>query len=203
MDKKSNTTISGQILQTLSDQIIRGQLAPDEKLRQDYIAKIFNTSHVPVREALLKLEARGFAVSVPRRGVRVAPFDPRDIIEIKAMRLALEPVALGYAIPLITSNDLVKIKGAQRECDEAHDLITWEKANRLFHKTILISCGMPRLLASIETLQILSARHFWNTWKSTWEGRTDRDHSAIVNAISHKNSDSAISVLQKHLQRLA
>ena len=97
MKTEPNITISDQIQHALTDQIIRGQLLPDEKLRQDHIAKTFNTSHVPVREALLRLEARGLAVSIPRRGVRVAPFNPDDIVEIKAMRLALEPVALLHA----------------------------------------------------------------------------------------------------------
>lgn len=203
MAAKCNTIISDQIQQTLTDQIIRGQLLPGEKLRQDHIAKTFNTSHVPVREALLRLEARGLAVSIPRRGVRVAPFDPDDILEVRAMRLALEPVALRHAIPKMTLDDLNAAKDAQRACDNATDLITWEQANRHFHSAILVACAMPRLLSTIDNLQILSARHLLGKWRSTWEERTDRDHTAIINAISRKDSDTAISVLQKHLQRLA
>ncbi|MEE9389132.1 MAG: GntR family transcriptional regulator [Paracoccaceae bacterium] len=202
MKTEPNIMISDQIQQALTDQIIRGQLQPDEKLRQDHIAKTFNTSHVPVREALLRLEARGLAVSIPRRGVRVAPFHPEGILEVKAMRLALEPVALRHAIPKMTPNDLNKAKKAQRACDDATDLISWEKTNRQFHSAILVTCAMPRLLLAIYDLQILSARHLLETWRSTWEERTDRDHTAIINAIMRKDSDAAVSVLKKHLQRL-
>ena len=202
MKTEPNITISDQIQHTLTDQIICGQLLPDEKLRQDHIAKTFNTSHVPVREALLRLEARGLAVSIPRRGMRVAPFNPDDIFEIKAMRLALEPVALRYAIPKMTPDNLTMAKKAQRACDDANDLISWEQANRRFHNAILVACAMPRLLSAIENLQILSARHLLGTWRSTWDERTDLDHTAILNAIIRKDSDTAVSVLKKHLQRL-
>ncbi|PCH98666.1 MAG: GntR family transcriptional regulator [Rhodobacteraceae bacterium] len=202
MNIRSNITISDQIQQTLTDQIVRGELAPDEKLRQDHIAKDFNTSHVPVREALLRLEARGLAVSIPRRGVRVAPFHASDILEIKAMRLALEPVALRHAIPKMTAADLARIKTAQQACDDAGDLLTWEQTNRQFHRAILVPCMMPLLLSTIDKLQVLGARHLLATWRSTWEGRTDRDHSAIWTAIIRKDSDTAVSVLKKHLQRL-
>ncbi len=202
MKTEPNTTISDQIQKALTEQIIRGQLLPDEKLRQDHIAKTFNTSHVPVREALLRLEARGLTMSIPRRGVRVAPFHPSDILEIRAMRLALEPLALQHAIPKMTSDNLNMAKEAQQACDEATNLITWEQTNRQFHSTILVACAMPRLLSAIYDLQILSARHLLRTWRSTWEERTDRDHKAILNAITRKDSDTAVSVLKKHLQRL-
>jgi DNA-binding GntR family transcriptional regulator len=202
MTAKATSTISDQILQSLTDQIISGQLPPEEKLRQDHIARAFHTSHVPVREALLRLEARGLAISLPRRGVRVAPFDPGDIFEIKTMRLALEPVALLHAIPLTSAADLQRAREAQAACDQAGDLHAWERANRRFHTAIVAPCGMGHLLASIENLQNLGARHLLATWRSDWEGRTDRDHSAIVNAIARKDSDTAVAVLKRHLQRL-
>ncbi len=195
-------TISETIRKSLTDQIIRGELKPDEKLRQDHIAKEFNTSHVPVREALLRLEARGLAVSAPRRGVRVAPFNPEDIFEIRAMRLALEPLALRQAVPNATRADLKRIREAQEACDAAEDLLTWEQANRAFHREILAPSAMPRLLATIETLEVLSARHFLRTWRLRFVQRKDRDHAAIVTAMARKEADTAVLVLQRHLQRM-
>ena len=202
MDSPPKTTLSNQITKALTDQIIRGQLAPDEKLRQDHIAREFDASHVPVREALLRLEARGLVVSIPRRGMRVAPFDPSDMREIREMRLALEPVALRHAIPLMTAAQRQAAEAARLACDQAQDLITWERANRRFHHAILVACAMPRMLAEIGNLQVLSARHLLATWNSSWEERTDRDHRAIMAAIAARDADTAVSVLQRHLQRL-
>lgn len=203
MAESTKSKISDQITRVLTDQIVRGELAPDEKLRQDHIAKEFETSHVPVREALLRLEARGLAVSQPRRGVRVAHFDPADMVEIREMRLALEPVALRHSIPRLTSAQKATAEEARVACDNAIDLVGWELENRAFHTAILAGCRMPRLLAEVDDLQLLSARHLLATYGSNWVRRVDRDHAAIMQAIRSRNVETAVSVLQRHLSRLS
>ncbi|MDO6727832.1 GntR family transcriptional regulator [Cognatishimia sp. 1_MG-2023] len=203
MAQTTKITISDQIMQALTEQIVRGDLVPDEKLRQDHIAKTFETSHVPVREALLRLEARGLAVSLPRRGVRVAPFDPADMQEVREMRLALEPVALRHSVMRLTPEQRAKAEDARVACDTAKDIVTWERENRRFHLAILAACGMPRLLAEVVDLQLLSARHLLATYSKNWVERTDRDHRAIMLAIHKRDVDAAVSVLQRHLTRLA
>ena len=202
MPTNTKITITQRVAAELTEQIVRGNLKPGARLGQNQIAEQFNTSHVPVREALLRLEARGLAVSIPRRGVRVAPFDPADMREIREMRLALEPVALRHSIPLMSTEQLEEAEAARVAGDQANDLITWELQNRRFHRAIIAACTMSRMLAEVDDLQVLSARHLLSTWNSTWEERTDRDHRAIMIAISRKDADTAVSVLQRHLSRL-
>ncbi|MFY0597083.1 MAG: GntR family transcriptional regulator [Cognatishimia sp.] len=203
MTQGPKSKISDQITAVLTEQIVRGELVADEKLRQDHIAKNFAVSHVPVREALLRLEAKGLAVSQPRRGVRVAAFDPADMLEIREMRLALEPVALRYSIPSLTHQQKEEAEQARLACDQARDLVSWETENRRFHMAILAGCAMSRLLAEVNDLQILSARHLLATYSKNWVERTDRDHAAIMQAIRGKQTENAVAVLQRHLSRLS
>lgn len=52
-----SATMADSIYDALSARIVAGgELPAGEKLRQDHIAREFGTSHVPVREALLRLE---------------------------------------------------------------------------------------------------------------------------------------------------
>lgn len=53
----SATTI---IFEALKQAIVEGELEDRTPLRQDEIAKMFNTSRIPVREAILKLEEHGW-----------------------------------------------------------------------------------------------------------------------------------------------
>ncbi len=99
---KPDDTIAAKISRTLAERIVRGEFAPGERLRQDHIAEEFGASHVPVREAFRRLEAQGLAVSIPRRGVRVADFGLADVREVAEMRAALEVLALRNAIPNLT-----------------------------------------------------------------------------------------------------
>ncbi len=195
-------TMSEKIVAALTDRIMHGQLAPGEKLRQDHIAREFETSHVPVREALLRLEARGLAESLPRRGVRVAGIKATDIREIRAMRLALEPLALRHSVPNLTGAERAEADAARAACDAAETFEDWEAENRRFHLAILAGCKMTRLMAEIGDLQILAARHLLATFSDGWEQRVDRDHHAIMSALAARDGDMAVSVLNRHLSRL-
>lgn len=197
-----NATIADSIFQTLSEQIVAGKLAAGQKLRQDHIAREFDTSHVPVREALLRLEARGLAISEPRRGTRVSALDPAEIREVIEMRVSLEVLALTHAFARFEAKDIKAADEARLACDEAQSMLEWEQRNRAFHRQILTPCGMPRLLASIDDLHIASARHLFANWKHQWRPRIDQDHAAIVQAMARKDAATACEIMRRHLRRV-
>ncbi|CUH64693.1 Carbon starvation induced regulator [Thalassovita gelatinovora] len=198
---ETSTTTADRIYENLSQRIIRGELIPGEKLRQDHIARDFDASHVPVREALLKLQAHGLAVSLPRRGMRVSALDTAEIREITEMRLVLEELALRHACFHMTSEDFSNADAARRACDVAEDLPSWEARNRAFHRAILAPCDMPRLMASIDDLHIASARHLLSSWKSGWQQHEDKDHAAILMLMRRREVEAACDLLRRHLRR--
>lgn len=199
-DIKSGQTLADRISRTLAERIIRGELKPGSRLRQDHVAEEFGASHVPVREAFRRLEAQGLAISEPRRGVRVASFDLREVREVAEMRAALEVLALKHAAPHLTPVLLDRAEEAMREGDAARDVREWEAANRRFHMSILSACGMPRLIASIDDLHSVSARFLFSAWHSGWEARTDHDHRAILNALRSGEIHDATAILARHVQ---
>ena len=200
MPKEKTETLSVRISRTLAERIISGQLEPGSRLRQDHVAAEFGASHVPVREAFQRLEAQGLAVSEPRRGVRVAAFDLREVREVAQMRAALEVLALRHAAPHLTRAILDEAEEATRAGDRSRDVRSWEAANRRFHRLILTPCAMPRLLAAIDDLHAASARFLFSAWRTGWEKRTDHDHRAILAALRQGRTDEAVAVLQKHVQ---
>ncbi|RNF36014.1 GntR family transcriptional regulator [Paracoccus methylarcula] len=193
---------SDHVAQTLAMEIVRGRFAPGEKLRQDRISQEFGTSHVPVREALLQLVAQGLAISLPRRGICVAPMDQTAIHELKVMRQALEPTALLHSVPNLTGEQIEAADEARLRCDAAQAVFEWEEANRSFHNLVIAGCGMPRLIEEIGKLQLLYARHFLAHHTARWRQRDDTDHQAIMSAIRARDARRASVVLQRHLSRL-
>lgn len=158
MKKEHDDTLASRISRALAERIISGALSPGERLRQDHVAEEFGASHVPVREAFRRLEAQGLAVSEPRRGVRVASFDLKEVREVAEMRAALEVLALRHAIPHLTPAILDRAEAATVAAERSRDVRSWEAANRAFHRLILEPCAMPRLLAAIDDLHAASAR---------------------------------------------
>ena len=202
MTKANDDTIAMRISKVLADRIIAGVLEPGSRLGQDHIAEEFSSSHVPVREAFRRLESQGLVVSEPRRGVRVAGFSLGEVREVAEMRAALEVLALRNAIPHLTRAILDQADEANRGVDQAPDVQAWEQANRSFHRTILIPCGMPRLLKAIDDLQAASARFLFSGWRAEWEAPTDRDHRAILDALRAGKGELAESVLARHVRTI-
>ncbi|HBF30263.1 GntR family transcriptional regulator [Rhizobium sp.] len=202
MTKGKDDTIAAKIARVLAGRIVRGELQPGMRLAQDHIAEEFSASHVPVREAFRRLEAQGLAVSLPRRGVRVASFDLKQVREVADMRAALEVLALKHAAPYLTPAILAQAEAATNECDVADNVESWEAANRRFHRLIISTCDMPRLLSAIDDLHAVSARFLLAGWQSGWERQTDHDHQAILKALRQGDVQQACAILERHVGRI-
>ncbi|WFU14613.1 GntR family transcriptional regulator [Bradyrhizobium sp. CB3481] len=203
MTADENTTTAQRIAESISERIISGALQPDAPLRQDHIAREFNSSHVPVREAFRQLEAQHLVIAVPRRGVRVAPLDTNSVKEIAEMRAALEVVALRNAAPKLTSSHLARIELALIEGDNAQTIQDFETANRAFHQALMAPCAMPRLLASLDGLQLANSRLVFAMARSSgWRPRSNQDHRLILQALRARNVDQACNLLARHIQTI-
>ncbi|WP_313102729.1 GntR family transcriptional regulator [Brevundimonas sp.] len=189
------------IANALTVRIVRGELAPDAKLRQEHVADEFKVSHVPVREAFLRLVAKGLAVSKPNVGVRVAPLDQAAQREVKLMRAALEPVALMHSVPNLTQDEIGRLEDLRLACDAAADIHDWEAANRAFHLGTMAACGMPRLLEEVGNLQLHGSRHMLVQYRERWKPRPDPDHHALMAAIRARDVQGALATAERHLGR--
>ena len=199
-EPEADKSVADAIADALARRIVLGQLPPGQKVGQDQIATEFRASHVPVREAFRRLEARGLLVSEPRRGVRVAPIDPSAVCEVTEMRAALEVLALQHAAAKLTQADLEAARTALSGGEASRDLIVWEQANRRFHRSIIAPCGMPRLLLAIDDLHQASARFLLATWKDLdWQPRSDAEHRAIIDSIEGNNIERAAKLLREHI----
>jgi len=195
-----DSTLAGAITRALAARIVAGAIAPGTKLRQDHIATEFRTSHVPVREAFRRLEARGLAVSEPRRGVRVAPLDPAVIHETTVMRASLETLALEHALPRLGPGDLALARTALAEGEASADIEIWEAANRRFHQALTAPCAMRRLIATIDDLQRASARYMFACWRDLdWQRHSAPEHHAMLAAITAGDGPAAVRMLGDHI----
>ena len=202
-ETNESATVAARITEALAERIIAGTLKPDMPLRQDHVAREFNSSHVPVREAFRQLEAQYLVVALPRRGVRVAPLDATSIREISEMRAALEIVALRHAAPRLAPADFARIELALIEGENAETLQEFETANRAFHRALVTPCRMPRLLASLDGLQRANSRLVFAMARSSgWRPRSNQDHRLIVQALRARNLEQASNLLARHIQTI-
>jgi DNA-binding GntR family transcriptional regulator len=193
-------TLADRIADILRTRIVRGEIEGGKPLRQDHVADELQSSHVPVREAFQRLEAEGLVVALPRRGVRVTVLSSESVKETVEMRAALEVLALKHSVPKLTDAHIDRLELAQNRCSQASSLVEWDAANCAFHEGLVNECGMPRLLATLNQLQLTNSRYLFAAGLMRgWQPRSDQDHWLIIEALRAKKTDRAIQLLSRHI----
>lgn len=118
--------------------ILTGELAPDQSFAVTDISSQLGISHIPVREALRRLEAQGLVVLSTARRPKVAPLNVDDLNAIYDLRLRLEPPLLARAVMSRTDAWLVELEGLLRKSfdGDTHPDSQWEH-HRLLHQALV------------------------------------------------------------------
>jgi DNA-binding GntR family transcriptional regulator len=200
IDLSRTVTASELIYESLRDAIVSGRLAEGRPLRQDTIARMFNVSHIPVREALGRLQAHGLANSARYKGVAVASMSPAEISEIFEFRAVLEAVVVERAVPRMTDADLER---AQIACDAfaaGTDPARWGELNRDFHWSLYSVSGMPYHLSVVRNAMDRVERYVRSQLKLTsGMERARADHQAIMDACARGEASTAAELTRRHI----
>ncbi|HZP10797.1 MAG TPA: GntR family transcriptional regulator [Nevskiaceae bacterium] len=94
-----------RIRDAIVSRILDGTYPPGERLKELALAKEFNVSQAPVREALRELEALHLVQTEHYRGTRVRAIDVDELRQAYELRLLLEQAAVRRALPC-SSEDL-------------------------------------------------------------------------------------------------
>ncbi len=93
--------------------IVRGDLKPGERLREDELAAWLGVSRTPVREALTRLAAFGLVDLDANRGARVAPLDPDEMLDLVQVSQALIVLLRQLVARRATAEDLAELRALQ------------------------------------------------------------------------------------------
>ncbi len=133
---------------TLRDAILTCELKPGERLVIDELARRYDISIIPVREALRLLQSEGLVVSVAHVGATVAPISRDSVFEVFMLLEGLELVGTRAAAERATAEDLDAIEALVRNMDEAlaaDKPQRWADLNTEFHLAISRAARMPIL----------------------------------------------------------
>src|SRR5690349_25077594 len=95
----------------LREAIICGELAPGTRLVLEELSQRFNVSMTPIREAFSLLESEGLIDQSPHKGAVVSGMDRDDLLELYAIRTALEELATLHGVPRLAEDDLKAMSG--------------------------------------------------------------------------------------------
>lgn len=150
-------SLSAQIYQRLKYQLMSARLRPGDRLKIRDLAQSLGTSETPVREALLQLVQDGALEMKPGYYIRVRRLTLHEYMELREIRLLLEPHAAVKALPHVDEAfiaDLEQRHASLIKAEQDKDYPTALLANYEFHFSVYRRSGMPQLIEILERLWV-------------------------------------------------
>jgi DNA-binding GntR family transcriptional regulator len=200
VDISQSASATSIVFDALRQAIIKGDVKEGEHLRQDEIARAFNISRIPVREALLKLEQHGLVRAQRYKGAVVSTLSFDEASEIFAFRALLEPEVIRQAVPRMTPEVLAEARTCCEAFAQSTDPMQWGDLNRRFHSTLYAASGLPYHMEMLNNAMDRVDRYLRaQLLLSDGMGRADREHRAIVEACAAGDIDRAAELTRQHI----
>ncbi len=154
--KPPHGTTHSHIYGRLRSALMNGDFLPAQRLVVRDLAERFNTSPMPVREALRRLVSEEALIDHPNRGVLIPEATVEVISDLVRVRCSIEGSAAEWAATTITTDEIAEAEAINARMqaivshpDERQDYLA---LNRQFHFLIYRASRSPVLLPIIERL---------------------------------------------------
>jgi len=207
MAKTNGKTLSESAYDALRDDIIRGRLEPEAKLRIEELRQHYATGASPLREALNRLAGEGFVTTEGQRGFRVAPLSLKDLKDITRLRILLECEAITESMRRgddAWEADIVAAYHRLSKFETGLDqrFPEWELRNQAFHEALIAACDSVWLLKYRRTLYEQHKRYRLISVLEQDETRdVHREHQAIMEAVLARDEKTACAATEAHIMR--
>lgn len=195
-------TLPEQVAEQLVKAIQEGVIEPGERMKEETYAERFAVSRSTIREAMSILERQGLVERIPRYGVRVTAFDPREIEQIFIIRAQL----LGLAARLVAddhSPDIMEqlqdgvLKLKKLANDPKTKPIEYMEISVHMQRILMSASGIKRLHTMYEALSDQALWRFAVREKAV-SFRTQKrrkqsasDWAGVVAEVANSNGDAA------------
>jgi DNA-binding GntR family transcriptional regulator len=193
------------IYSTLREAILSGVLSPGDRLGEVQLANLFNRSRTPVREAIFRLESERLAERMARRGFVVGGITREQVLEVYAVRGALDGLAARLAAHGILPSELDHLRWLNtrmRAAADQRDFNLMLDLNIQFHESI---CRASRNSVVMQFVRQIHdwVRRFPDTTFS-YGGRATTamaEHDQLVDAIERRDPDESERLAREHMER--
>lgn len=197
-------TRTQMVVDILREKILSGDIKAGDPLRQDSLAKEFNVSRIPVREALLQLEAQGLVHFEAHKGATATELSPDKIIELFELRALLECHVLEKAIDHMQDSDCERAEQVLHEFEEAVESGTrverWSDLNYAYHESLYRPSGMPQALEMIASLNTKCDRYIrMQLLFTTGIVKAEREHAELLKLCKARDKTGASQLLRSHI----
>ncbi|WP_114967017.1 GntR family transcriptional regulator [Alkalilacustris brevis] len=207
-DSSNGTTLRrhGSLTATVHTQleamILRGDIAPGERLNEQFLSSQLGVSRGPVREAARLLEQDGLVTSVANQGAFVRQLSLEDALELYDLRATIAGYACSCLATRATESDLTELRALvqkMQDCIDSDEEETYFRLNLLFHDRIAVLSGASRTARIYSALdkqvRLLRRRVLRGDESMRF---SNEEHREILAAIESGDAGRAREAAEKH-----
>jgi len=197
------SSLHEEVATRIRNMIFDRQLAPGQWIDELALARDWQISRTPLREALKVLAAEGLVVSVPRQGCKVAEMSEDDAEELFPVMALLEGRCAFEAVRKAGEADIRRLQRLHEQLERyaaSRDIDGYYRANHEFHSTVQALAGnrwLDRATGDLRRfVRLLRGRQL------NWPGRIEasiNEHRVLLDAIVQRDAARAERVMHDHL----
>jgi DNA-binding GntR family transcriptional regulator len=201
-------SVAERLAEAIGSAILRGELAPGQRLVESDLQQQWNAARSSVREALRLLAARGLVTLAANRGASVRRLSQGEITDLFAIRERLEALAaataarrVGAGLATAPANKLRTLTSRMAAISRRGDAGAYGSLNRQWHALVVKLSGnaeLEQLLAHL-SLPVLH-RQFVGFLDPAHQRRSHAEHEAITAAILAGDAALADRLMARHIR---
>jgi len=199
----ASAAIAPQVCRLLRERIVRAELLPGALISETEIARSYNVSRQPVREAFIKLAEAGLVQIRPQRGTMVTPISVASVKDARFVREAIEADVVKLVAErsdvAIRRELLAQIAWQKRAAD---DHASFVKLDEFFHHTLAEMAGKAHAWRVVEALKAQMDRVRYLSIEKLHVRLLIAQHELIVAAIVRNDAVAAEAAMRTHLREI-
>jgi len=190
-----------QIYMALKQSIVHLNLKPGQRLNDQILAKEFDVSRTPVREALKRLEDEGLVETFPGAVTRVTDINEKGAIQLLQVVGTLHTLALKLAFTrldteivdhLIYYNEHLYTSLMNHQPEKAIE------ADTHFHNIILQAAENPEIHIALERMIPKVRRLELLKFQSMHSLLSVKQHTSIIQAIKNQEKGKSLQLMEEN-----
>ena len=199
-------TAADRVLLEIQRAIVEGEITAGSKISEPELARRFDLSRAPLREALARLERCHLIERIPNAGARVVTLSPQGLISLYQLRETLEGMACRLAAEMMSDDEISqvqqlldqhlttqRVREGESYYQEAGDLD--------FHYRIILGSKNPYLINILcdELYFLVRMYRVQMGMNGPRVSRAFDEHKAIINAIANRDGELADLLMRRHI----
>ena len=199
-------TAADRVLIAIQRAIVEGDIAPGSKISEPELARRFDLSRAPLREALARLERCHLIERVPNSGARVVKLSQAGLISLYQLRETLEGMAARLAASEFTDAEIAQLQQlldqhlSTQRVREGESYYQ-EAGDVDFHYRIIQGSKNPYLINILcdELYHVVRMYRVQLGMAGPRVSRAFDEHKAILNAIANRDGELAELLMRRHI----